>query len=114
MRIRITLKSTRGKFDAIGVYEDGIVVVYKGSRVNKVTAEKIGGGSTVRAIRENKSLVDIDGMLLADCTFSSPSTAANFVTGRSANGYVAWRVDEKNNLGKYLSRDKTKGSMQKY
>ena len=113
MKINILLKSTRGEFEATGIYDDGKVIVCKGSRINRVTSEKIGGSKTVKAIRDNNNIVDINGVLLLDCSFSSPSTAANFVTGRSANGYVAWRVDEKNSLGRFLGRER-KGTKTSY
>jgi hypothetical protein len=41
---------------------------------------------------------------LVDVKFTSPSSAAQFVTGRSVNGYVAWRPDDKMSLKEYLKK----------
>lgn len=40
--------------------------------------------------------------ILKDCRFTSPSTAAQFVTGRSSNGYEVWKVEDGKSLGSYL------------
>jgi len=115
MKVNVYLRSTTtGLFEAEGFYDDGKIVVKKGSKIQTALASHARGGeSTTKAIRENKALVDENGIVLEDCTFPSPSTAANFVTGRSSNGYVAWRVDDKNNLGRFLGRER-KGSKQSY
>ena len=46
--------------------------------------------------------MDENGNILKNCEFTSPSTAAQFVTGRSTNGYEAWKVEKKLSLGQYL------------
>ena len=115
MKVNVYLRSTTGLFEAEGVYENGTIIVMKGSKIQTALASHTRGGeSTTKAIRENKTLVDENGIVLEDCSFPSPSTAANFVTGRSSNGYVAWRVDDKNNLGRFLGREKTKGTKLSY
>lgn len=115
MNTKIYLKSTAGLFNAEGEYDDGTVIVRKGSKIQtKLASHTHGGEAKTKALRENRSIVDANGVVLENCSFSSPSTAANFVTGRSSNGYVAWRVDDKNNLGKFLGREKKKGSKQSY
>ncbi len=45
--------------------------------------------ATLRRMRE-LARVDADQRLLEDYTFSSPSTAANFVVGNCVNGLVEW------------------------
>ena len=114
MGIEIYLKSRVGLFDAKGIYNDGIVTVKKGSRINTKQAAYVCNGQIANNKQGCESLVDENGYILAECSFSSPSTASNFVTGRSSNGYVAWRVDDKNNLGRFLGREKTKGTKQSY
>lgn len=114
MKVNIYLRSKTDLFEAEGLYDDGMVIVKKGSRIHTIQASHVSDGqTTVKTVRENKSLVDANGVVLKDYSFLSPSAAANFVTGRSANGYVAWRVDDKNNLGRFLGRER-KGSKQAY
>ena len=43
-----------------------------------------------------------DSTILKDCAFTSPSTVAQFVTGRSTSGYVALKVDGKMSLDKHF------------
>ena len=45
---------------------------------------------------------DSERNIIKECVFTSPSTAAQFVTGRSTNGYDTWKIEKKKNLGKYL------------
>ena len=37
-------------------------------------------------------------MVISNKTFSSPSTAATFVLGRSSNGWLDWKDEEGNTL----------------
>ena len=53
-------------------------------------------------MRADPTCVDSERNIISDCVFSSPSTAAQFVSGRSVSGYKAWKVDGKKNLGDYL------------
>ena len=55
----------------------------------------------IKALRNDREIVSYNGCVKKDIYFSSPSAAAIFVTGRSSNGYVTWRIDDKISLKKY-------------
>lgn len=48
--------------------------------------------------RADPQIVSSEGIILEDTTFKSLSTAACFVTGRSANGMITWKTED----GKYV------------
>ena len=102
MKMEIYMKSKFNYYDATAIYDDGIIIVKAGSRIRLHFAEHIKGGTFSKKIRDKANVVDEYGILLKDCVFKSPSTAAQFVSGASTNGWVAWRVDEKRNLRKYF------------
>ena len=106
MKTEIYLKSKKGLFFAEGIYTPKQTVVLKGSKINIEfsTSAKFKGILSVHAMRNNRSLVDEQGTVLEDCAFASPSNAAQFVTGRSTNGYVAWRVDKSTNLKRFIGK----------
>lgn len=106
MRIEVYIKSRNGNFEAKGIFEDGKLIVRKGSKIELSFADHIRGGKMARSYRDDPAFVDAEGNVLKDCEFGSPSTAAQFVTGRSTNGYKKWFVKEKTSLSKYLGRDK--------
>lgn len=85
------LKSRNGSFCATATYEEGVMTIEPGSRVNCSFANHIRGGRTSMKYRNDRKFVDMDGNVLLPCTFSSPSTAAQFVTGTSRNGYLVWK-----------------------
>lgn len=87
---------------ATAEYNGNTITVLKGGKINPNFASHIKGGRAVKIYRDNPEYVDSNGNILKDCEFTSPSTAAQFVTGRSANGYKTWKVEKKINLGQYL------------
>lgn len=91
-------------FHANGIYEDGTITILKGSTINSTFASYIKGISFAKECRENPNIVDNSWTLLQDCTFPSPSTAAQFVMGQSRDGYDAWKVKDGLSLGKYLEQ----------
>ena len=105
MPIKIYLKSKSNTYYAEGTYSDGMVTVMKGAKIQLDFAIHIRGGTKAKNLRSDKTIVDETGTVIKDCIFSSPSTAAQFITGRSTNGYVAWHIDKKTTLGKYLGRE---------
>lgn len=102
MSILVKLAPRNGSCYAEGIFDNGILIVKKGGKINPDFASHIRGGTSAKKYRENPEYVDGEGNILKDCEFSSPSTAAQFVTGRSTNGYEAWKVEAKKNLGDYL------------
>lgn len=61
---------------------------------------------TIIDLRHNNTIVNEDGELLSDVTFNSLTAAAQFVTGRSVNGYIAWRPNDKMSMKEYLNKNK--------
>lgn len=104
MSIEVYLKTRDGRCDASAIYNGESIIVLKGSRIRTSFANHIRGGKTAKNFREDTSVVNEDGIVLKDCTFKSPSTAAQFVMGSSVNGWTAWHVDKKNSLKDYLGR----------
>lgn len=102
MEIQVKLAPRNGSCYADGVFDGSVFTVKKGGKINLDFAKHIRGGKSAKSYRDNPDFVDSDGNILKDCDFSSPSTAAQFVTGRSTNGYEAWKVDAKKNLGDFL------------
>lgn len=70
--------------------ETGTITVLKGSKLSEKIAytEKFRGAKSIEKARDG--LVQ-DGILTKDVAFKSASTAANFVTGASTNGLIAWK-----------------------
>lgn len=102
MDIRIYIKQKHSDVNAEAIYQECKTVVLPGGTISKDFAEHIQGGKKAKSYRNNSEYVNEDGVILKKCEFTSPSTAAQFVTGRSTNGYTAWKVGEKKSLGDYL------------
>lgn len=90
---------------ADGIYEDGKVTVFKGSKLFIDCNNKFDRYTEAFALRTNSDVVDKDGVLLKDCTFKTPSAAAVFVAGSSRSGNTFWRVEPGVSLGAYLDRE---------
>lgn len=104
MSIEVYLASKDKSYDAKGTYSEGIFVVKKGSKIRLDFAKHIRGGKKAKSYREDPKVVDNDGNALKDFEFGSSSTAAQFVTGRSTNGFVAWRVDKHINRKRFVGK----------
>lgn len=102
MEIHVFIKSRTTDIHAEAVYDGETMTVLPGGRISTDFASHIHGGRKAKSYRNSAEYVDADRIILKECIFSSPSTAAQFVTGRSTNGYEAWKVEAKKNLGKYL------------
>lgn len=85
----------KNNVSAIGEYDIASkrLTVLKGSRVSDSIAytEKFRGAGT---IEKNRTNVVKDSLVIEDISFKSASTAANFVTGSSTNGLIAWKDDK--------------------
>ena len=97
MKIMVTLTQRAGVASAMAEYDGKIITVLAGGKISPDFANHIRGGKIAKAYRDNPEYVDKNGNIL-----KNPSTAAQFVTGRSTNGYEAWKVEKKLNLGQYL------------
>ena len=93
--MKVYINSTRSNIKAIGEFNEKTreIIVLKDSIVSKTIAysEKFRGAKSIEKQREGKVK---DNILLEDTIFKSPSTAANFVTGRSTNGLIAWKNED--------------------
>ena len=97
--MKIYLKSRSGKYDAVGEYDLDTkeVVVLKDSIVSSsVSGGKFRSASAVEKCR--LEVCDENGKVLKNISFKSLSTAANFVTGTSTNGMLAWKDKNGNNM----------------
>ena len=102
--ISLVLTSRNGKYNAAAEYEENKIVVKAGSIINQEFAEHIRGGKKAKGYRDNAEFVDGTGKVIKDCVFSSPSTAAQFVTGSSNNGYRVWKDRNGKTLKEILGR----------
>lgn len=84
-----------GTVSATGVQTAEGFVVLKGSFVSPADDDTIP--AVIKNCRKNAA-VDSQGILQEDTVFTSPSYAAMFVIGKSANGLTSWLNDEKTPL----------------
>lgn len=98
--IKVYIK--KSNFCATGIYNDGKLIVEKGSTINPEFASYIKGISLARKCRDDHNLVDEEWNMLENYEFPSPSTAAQFVMGQSRDGYDAWKIEDGRSLGQYL------------
>ena len=103
MKVYITRKNN--SINAIGEYniKTKELTVLKGSKISSSIAnsEKFKGANT---IEKNRNLYATNGIVKEDTTFKSASTAANFVTGCSTNGLVAWKTEDGTSIKKYIEK----------
>ncbi len=90
--MKVYLKRQKNSVDAIAEFDPinkGITVL-KGSKLSPIIAhtEKFRGA---KSIEKSRTGIVKDNTLLKDINFKSASTAANFVTGSSTNGLIAWK-----------------------
>lgn len=87
--MKVFLKNSKKKYDAVGDYNEKTneLLVKKDSIVSKDIREFKGTNSIIK----RRTLYVKDDIVLEDVGFKSPSTAANFITGRSSNGMDVWK-----------------------
>lgn len=96
--INLHTKSRDNLYEATGVYDNGIVTVFQGSRINNRENPNFRPSKEVVEKLKDATLVGTDGVLKRDVTFNTLSTAASFVAGRVSNGMITWKTDD----GKYV------------
>lgn len=96
MNVKVFWKCKRSDaYDAKGVFDGIGLTVLTGSKINPLV-------STTETNRNKYySYIDSDFILTKDVFFKSPSAAAKFVSGRSANGWVEWKDENGNALEKH-------------
>lgn len=104
MKVFLIRKNTgvdaKGEFDVVTKH----LIVLKGSKVSSEISksEKFRGAGTIEKYRNQytKALV-----VTQDVEFKSPSTAANFVTGISTNGLIAWKTEEGKTIKSFMEQE---------
>ena len=96
--MKLYTKSRDRRYDANAEYDGNKVVVFKGSKINTTPGDGFNPSPEIKKIRDDIEVVDMNGVLLKDVSFSSLSAAATFVTGRVANGKMAWKTQD----GRYV------------
>ena len=90
--MKVFLKRARNGIDAIAEFDlaSKAITVLKGS----ILSDTITYTATFRgakSIEQSRKGNLVGNVLQRDMSFKSASTAANFVTGRSTNGLIAWK-----------------------
>ncbi len=88
LHLERTIKNV-GKVEADGIQTSEGFVVSRGSHISPIDDDTV---PAVIKERRKKALVDEQGVLQEDMLFTSPSYAAMFVIGKSANGLTSWRT----------------------
>ena len=97
MNLELHLKSKgKYKYDSKAIYKNNHIIVLKGSIINSVQAnsDKFCVSKQINKIRNDKSMVSKDMIVLKDIEFSSPTKAGIFVCGYSVNGLDRWKNQE--------------------
>ena len=86
--------------DARGFYHSSGFTILKGSKIEKTVTPSMQWKERRSKMLKEYTEVAADGALVlnSDLTFNSPSTAATFCLGRSANGWTSWRDKDNNSL----------------
>ncbi len=96
--MKLYLKNRSG-VDAKGTYnsEKKEFIVLKGSKISDSISDSplFRGKNSVIKYRNTYTK---NGIVTKDVVFKSASTAANFVTGSSTNGMLAWKNDKNERL----------------
>lgn len=104
LRLERTIKKV-GKVVADGTQTREGFVVLKGSHVSPADDDTI---PAVIKERRKKALIDENHILQEDLLFTSPSYAAMFVIGKSANGLTSWKTKDGKTL-KSLEEEQSEG-----
>lgn len=91
--MKVYLRRKRSSVFAIGEYNkmDNSLVVLAGAILSKdiTHSAKFRGANSIEKKRASVKIKD--GVLQEDVTFKSPSTAGNFITGKSTDGLTSWK-----------------------
>lgn len=92
MEVYMYSNRTNDPYNAKAIYDDGKVTVLKGSKITKQMKENFRPYASVINCRSDGKIVDEEGIVLKNVEFTSPSGAAQFVSGRSTDGLMAWKI----------------------
>ncbi len=104
--MKVYLTARTNNYNAQGEFnpETKETIVYKGSIVTADISQSktFRGAKSVARTREqyvkNQKVTE-------DVKFKSPSTAANFVTGRSSDGFSTWKMEDGRTLKQLRDED---------
>ena len=85
-------KSRDNLYQAQALYDGTATVVLAGSRINMSNNPGYKPSQEIKSIRDDRSIVTNEGIVLKDVPFKTLSAAATFVTGRVANGMMVFPV----------------------
>lgn len=86
------MKSDKANYNAVGIYNDGKIIVQKGSIIRKNnTSKKYKRSPTIEKLRSDPTLINNSMQVLRNIEFDSVSMAAQFVADTSRNGLLYWR-----------------------
>jgi hypothetical protein len=91
--MRILLFSKGKTYDVKGCYEENQILLFKGSKIAAI--ENSYGANRDGVVRANCTKKGNYYILDKDLLFKTPTSAANFCTGRSTNGWVFWKDQNK-------------------
>ena len=104
LHLERTIKDV-GKIEADGIRTSEGFVVLKGSHISPVDDNTI---PTVLKEKRKKASIE-SGILKEDVLLSSPSYAAMFVIGKSANGLTSWKTSDGRSLKDIENSEMTDG-----
>lgn len=104
LHLERTIKKV-GKVDANGLQTAEGFAVLQGSHISPVDDDTI---PAIIKERRRKAQINDEHMLMEDLLFTSPSYAAMFVIGKSANGLSSWKTADGKTL-KSMEADQTEG-----
>lgn len=96
--MKVYLSTRTGLYEAVGEWDGQHLIVKKGSRIKKELSIEYRFPELITKYWEDKELFDNNGLLCKDVIFDNPSSAAQFVTKNSANGWKLWKTKEGKNL----------------
>lgn len=93
--MKLYLKQPTRNVNAVAEYsfENKSITVLAGSRVSDSVSHSktFRGAKSIEKHRQGN--VNSENIVINEVVFKSPSSAANFVTGASTNGHIAWKDD---------------------
>ena len=101
MKVEVSLK--QGSDYSHGLYDGKGITVYTGSYISNRVMSSTFKQAEVRKELISKYTQERNGklFLMQDVVFTSPSAAAGFCTGTSANGLLLWKTEDGQTLSNY-------------
>lgn len=102
--MKIYMQNSRTGVDATGIYNPVTkeCVVLQGSTVSR-TISTCPSFRGVKSIQKKREQTVKNCIVIRNVRFTSCSSAGNYVTGRSTDGYRSWRTENGRKLGEYLA-----------